>query len=370
MDVSPSIAQDFPDLPPFPDNVPTAPLLRLSLEKLLENDEEESIRFFTACKDIGFFYLDLQGTQEGQSLLQDADALFDVGSKLFDLPLEEKQSYDFSAQNSYFGYKGYGTSYIDKTGTLDRNEFYNVSKDTLLSLTPHPLPTPPLLTAHHPLLTSYTHTAHTLTLLLLTHLNTHLRLPRNLLPSLHALTAPSGDQIRFVRAPPQPPTDQRTALGEHTDFGSITILFNRLGGLQILPPGCEQKNSSEWKYVRPLPGHCIVNFGDAMVKFTNGLLRSNIHRVVAPPGRQAGEIRYSVVYFSRPGDEVVLRGLEGDGGGIIPEVDGGGGGGEEGMTAKEWVLRRGVGRRVGRFEVGREGEWERGMGTERASARI
>ena len=97
-------AQNFPNLPPFPDDVPTAPLLRLSLKSLLNNDKEESNRFFTACKDVGFFYLDLEGTREGQSLLEDAEALFGVGSELFDLPLEEKQSYDFSAQNSYFGY--------------------------------------------------------------------------------------------------------------------------------------------------------------------------------------------------------------------------------------------------------------------------
>ena len=37
-----------------------------------------------------------------------------------------------------------------------------------------------------------------------------------------------------------------------------------------------------------LAGHAIVNLGDAMVNFTNGLLRSNIHRVVSPPGEQAG----------------------------------------------------------------------------------
>ena len=98
-------AQNFPNVPPFPDNVPTAPLLRLSLKKLLENDQEESDSFFTACKDVGFFYLDLEGTTEGQSLSRDADALFNVGSELFDLPVEEKQSYDLSAQNSYFGYE-------------------------------------------------------------------------------------------------------------------------------------------------------------------------------------------------------------------------------------------------------------------------
>jgi len=85
--------------------------------------------------------------------------------------------------------------------------------------------------------------------------------------------------------------------------------------------------------VKPLPGHCIVNLGDAMVKFTNGLLRSNIHRVVSPPGEQAKETRYSLVYFSRPEDEVILKRLEGSD--LIPELKEGEK--EEEVNSKEWI---------------------------------
>jgi isopenicillin N synthase-like dioxygenase len=121
-----TITENFPDLPPFPDNAPTAPLLSLSLKSLLDSDQTESKRFFDACKDIGFFYLDLRGTEVGESLLNDADRLFRVGVQFFDLPVEEKSKYDFSVQKSYFGYKGYGANVVDKQGSLDRNEFYNV----------------------------------------------------------------------------------------------------------------------------------------------------------------------------------------------------------------------------------------------------
>ena len=85
--------------------------------------------------------------------------------------------------------------------------------------------------------------------------------------------------------------------------------------------------------MKPLAGHCIVNLGDAMVKFTNGLLRSNIHRVVAPPGAQVTETRYSVVYFARPEDDALLKRLEGSD--IIPELQDGAQ--EEEMTSKEWI---------------------------------
>ncbi|KAI4153803.1 MAG: hypothetical protein LQ340_002091, partial [Diploschistes diacapsis] len=160
------------------------------------------------------------------------------------------------------------------------------------------------------------------------------------LPSLHRLLQPSGDQIRFTHAPPQPLSDQRVALGGHTDFGSLTVLFNRLGGLQVLPP-----NTEKWKYVRPLPGHAIINLGDAMSIFTNGLLRSNIHRVAPPPGRDSQRERYSVVYFSRPEDGVLLRKLEGAKG-VIPPLKQGERE-EEVVDAKTWVLRRAMARRGG-----------------------
>jgi isopenicillin N synthase-like dioxygenase len=70
--------------------------------------------------------LDLQETEIGSSILGDADKLFKVGEQLFELSLDEKQQYDFSQQNSYFGYKAQGAAVVDKEGNLDRNEFYNV----------------------------------------------------------------------------------------------------------------------------------------------------------------------------------------------------------------------------------------------------
>jgi hypothetical protein len=170
---------NFPDLPPFPEDVPTAPLLRISLTKLTQGDSGEIDRLWQACRELGFFYLDLRepspnrksipkpssanyltetvldetgradsatGDDErdaqtkvesirefevdidGEQLLQDAKDLFKVGKSLFDLPVEEKIKYDLKDQGSYFGYKGYGQGVIDAEGTKDRNEFYNVRK--------------------------------------------------------------------------------------------------------------------------------------------------------------------------------------------------------------------------------------------------
>lgn len=235
-----------------------------------------------------------------------------------------------------------------------------VSKDDIFELSDR-FPAPHVLDSRRPLLKSFIRSAHGIVTLVLELLNDHLRLPPNTLQSMHRLEEGySGDQVRFIKAPPQPVDDRRTALGEHTDFGSVTVLFNRLGGLQVLPPG----PNAQWCYVKPLPNHVIINLGDAMVKFTNGLLRSNIHRVVAPPGEQADHIRYSLVYFNRPENEVMLKRL--DGSELIPplekdEV-------EEEINSKDWIIRRALGHR---HELhGKEAyEYDRVRGTEAKSQR-
>ncbi|KAG4431665.1 hypothetical protein IFR05_012848 [Cadophora sp. M221] len=324
----------FSSLPPFPSTVPTAPLHRLSLQKL-RIDPKESDRLFSSSKDLGFFYFDLRGDEEGESLLQDADELFSMAPKLYDLGREELSKYDYKSKGSYVGYKGFGSAVVDEQGNLDRNEFYNIPKDEFLGISQPSswFAHPQVLHDHKDIIVSYMNKSHSIVTLILQHLTKHLHLPPGTLTSLHRMSKLSGDQIRLVKSPPQPPSDQRTALGKHTDFGSITILFNRLGGLQILPPPSLTPAGQEpqWTYVKPLPGHCIVNLGDAMVKFTNGLLRSNIHRVVSPPGEQAKETRYSLVYFARPEEDIILRRLEGSD--VIPELEVE----EEAMSSKEWI---------------------------------
>lgn len=65
----------------------------------------------------------------------------------------------------------------------------------------------------------------------------------------------------------------------------------------------------------------------------------------------------SLVYFSRPEDEVLLKALtESE---MVGEAKGqqGGGGDEEEVTAKEWILRRALQRRVG-------GDYGKSEGTE------
>lgn len=222
-----------------------------------------------------------------------------------------------------------------------------------------PLPRPEPFENGREAFASFMRNSHSIVTLILNLLNESLGLPEGTLSSLHQIQAMSGDAVRLIKAPPQHPDDRDgITLPEHTDYGSVTFVFNQLGGLQVLPPGKDAK----YVYVEPLPGHMIVNIGDALVKFTNGLFRSNIHRIVAPPGAQGDHTRYSLVYFSRPNDEVHLKRLEGSkripslAEGVVEEI----------INSKDWILRRGMGRRAAQKNI----DLEKCAGTEALSRRI
>lgn len=209
-----------------------------------------------------------------------------------------------------------------------------MSKDDVLGLIPQ-LPAPPIVKENRDLYAHLSRSCHELSMYILDCLETQLGLPAGTLRQCHRIQHRSSDQTRQIRYLPQPDGDMRTSLVPHTDYGSVTVLFNILGGLQILP---EEKEAIQgnWQWVKPVAGCAIVNLGDAMAKFTNGLLRSPMHRVTYAPGDQSKLTRYSLAYFVRPEDTCVMKRLEGSD--LIPNLEHGEE--EQDVTAVEWIKIR------------------------------
>lgn len=188
---------------------------------------------------------------------------------------------------------------------------------------------------------SFQKKAHQVCMDILGALAKELDLPPEAFVDKNIFTEPSGDHVRLTHKIPHPTDKNAIGLPSHTDFGSITLLFNWLGGLQI--QSRDPEKVGEWEYVKPMDGHAIINLGDAMVTFTNGFLKSAKHRVVPAPGEQAEFSRYSIVYFVRPHNAVMMEPLEkfkdlGQGlrvtGKFEPE-------GDKVLTAGEWMVQRG-----------------------------
>ena len=126
-------------------------------------------------------------------------------------------------------YKGIGYSKVDNEGTPDRCEFWGLAKDNILGVI-EVESLPVVLEDARDTLRSFIERSHAICMLMLSYLNIHLGLPAGTLASIHDLHQPSGDQACMLKMPPQPEGDRRTSLLAHTDFGSISMVWNILGG--------------------------------------------------------------------------------------------------------------------------------------------
>lgn len=91
-------------------------------------------------------------------------------------------------------------------------------------------------------------------------------------------------------------------LGEHTDYGTLTLLFqHRVGGLEV-----QTVRGGKYVPAPPIPDTVLVNIGDLMERWTDGRLRATYHRVITPLKKE----RQSIAFFLHPRDDLVIKTLE------------------------------------------------------------
>jgi isopenicillin N synthase-like dioxygenase len=94
--------------------------------------------------------------------------------------------------------------------------------------------------------------------------------------------------------------EPRWGVGEHTDYGLLTILKqDATGGLQV-------KSRARWIPAPPVPGAFLCNVGDMLDRMTGGHYRSTPHRVQNVTGHD----RLSFPFFFDPNFHAEVRPIE------------------------------------------------------------
>ncbi|CDK27432.1 unnamed protein product [Kuraishia capsulata CBS 1993] len=169
----------------------------------------------------------------------------------------------------------------------------------------------------------------------------------------HAGNKESGSAFRFLHYPNPKSLNPEEVIraGAHTDYGGVTLLFQREGegGLEIHSPITKTWTpvpfvgaSPKFKNAGSAPP-LVVNIADQLSFWTNGILKSTIHRVKFPKEAQlSGKSRYSIVFFSHPNDDTLLEPVPSE---IVKQVKGRGAGYDlekfgKSLTAGEHLLKR------------------------------
>lgn len=147
----------------------------------------------------------------------------------------------------------------------------------------------------------------------------------------HTLWAPGGQcTLRLLHYPPierpdeMPPNTWRA--GPHTDWCSVTLLFQRHGegGLECAANPRVPEHAG-WLRVEPVEGGITINVGDMLSRWSNGRVLSNLHRVRMPTAAECSppRSRFSCAFFMQADRETL----------VVSE-------GHEDITAADYIVGR------------------------------
>ncbi|KAL4883522.1 hypothetical protein BJY04DRAFT_226543 [Aspergillus karnatakaensis] len=252
--------------------------------------------------------------------------LFDMTKRFFSLPLEQKMTikhppqanpnrgYSFIGQENVANISGYEKG-VGPGKTRDIKETLDMgsASDSLVDnlwLAESTLP------GFRAFMESFYDRAFETELHILSALAIALGVDGEKLKSMHDK---AENEFRLLHYPAIPASEladgSKTRIAEHTDFGTITMLFqDSTGGLQVE----DQEELGTFNDVESSgPTEIILNIGDSLQRLSNDTFRAACHRVTYPPtvsgagdGTRSGEEmipeRYSIAYFAKPNRDAVL----------------------------------------------------------------
>ncbi|MBV8537975.1 MAG: isopenicillin N synthase family oxygenase [Alphaproteobacteria bacterium] len=260
-----------------------------------------------ACRETGFFYVSSHGVPPALIAAQ-----FEAARQFFALSDAEKMALHMRNSPSTAGYEPIGGQVLDsqddkaEMAPADLKEGFYAGPDFPDD---HPLvgrhirnfghnQWPLSLPQFRPQMLAYLEAVRALGDRLLTLLAVSLELESGwFMPFFAEPTC----TLRIIHYPPHPANAAANQLGAgaHTDWGGITMLAqDDTGGLEV------RTTAGDWIEATPIPDTFIINLGDLMMRWTNGLYRSTMHRV---KNKRPGIDRYSVPFFYGPSPDSVIE---------------------------------------------------------------
>jgi isopenicillin N synthase-like dioxygenase len=230
-----------------------------------------------AAREIGFFSVVNHGIPSDL-----IDAVFAQSSAFFAQPLEAKERVGIAQSPEYRGFARIGYEQFDEAHPADAKESFDIGPDRNLW--------PENLAGFQSTMQAYYDAMLALTI------DIHRPIAIDLGIDEHAF-APAFDGAiaiqRLLFYPPHPGVFDGTLHGAapHTDYGNITFLAqDDAGGLEL------KMRDGTWIDVAPTPDAFVCNIGDCLMRWSNDVYVSTLHRVV----NRAGRPRYSIAFFGDP----------------------------------------------------------------------
>lgn len=251
----------------------------------------------SAARDVGFFRICNHGID--QDLIS---ATYRAAERFFALPEAEKQRYYIGRSSNHRGYVPF-TEKGDYADEVHRNyEAFDLGLDLPptdpdylvgnLVIGPNVWPD---LFGFKEVVSRYYSEISQLGRLICSALEVFLGLPTAAITGQMTKPISQLRLLHYVR--PEHSEDHRSVnMGAHTDYECLTLLHTRNEGLQVL------SEADQWIDVPVDQGAYVVNIGDMLEAWTNGILRSTPHRVV-----NRSPERFSMPYFVAANHDTVIR---------------------------------------------------------------
>ncbi|MBH8578395.1 isopenicillin N synthase family oxygenase [Nostocaceae cyanobacterium CENA369] len=251
-------------------------------------------QIYQACHEIGFMYLQNPGISK--DLIQQ---VFALSKSFFNLPLAVKQQLAWSSEFSNAGYVGIERERLDPNKPGDLKEAFNVGKAELTCPAVFSMSL-----AKNPEILAFFEACTEIANKVLQAFALALELPEDFFTTRHNR---QHHTLRSLHYPPlqTPAKPRQVRAGEHSDYGSLTLLFqDEVGGLEV------QTKTGDWIAAPAIPDTIVLNTGDLMQRWTNHVFCSTKHRVIIPNDSRVKQSRYSIAFFCHPNDDTEIACLD------------------------------------------------------------